>query len=114
MGNVQLLENTEKTVGGPKLFEQHERVRSSGADVVQLRTRIAQLETQHQTEVNKNASVESEVNNHYEKEKLDKEIEQLKTRKLWFQYTEVRQQHLLKKKAKDALNVELKQLKERW
>ena len=43
-------------------------------------------------QVNKNASVEAEVRNHDVKEKLDKEIEELKTRRLWFLYTEQRQQ----------------------
>ena len=56
MNNVQLLENTEKTVGGPKLFEQHERVRSSGSDVTQLRTRVAALQQQHLAEVSVAAS----------------------------------------------------------
>uniref|UniRef100_A0A2P2I297 Structural maintenance of chromosomes protein 5 n=1 Tax=Hirondellea gigas TaxID=1518452 RepID=A0A2P2I297_9CRUS len=114
MNNVQLLENTEKTVGGESLYEQHEAVRNSGGAVQQLRIRVQQIQTQFQAELGKNASVEAEVRNHDVRKGLETEIKELQTRRLWFLYTQQRTQHLSLKKNKEKLMAELNALKERW
>lgn len=114
MNNVQLLENTEKTVGGQSLFEQHEAVRSSGGEVQQLRTRLKQIQQQYQAELDKNSSVEAEVRNHEVRKGLELEIGDMQTRRLWFLYTQQRMQHLQLKKQKEKLLSELNSIKERW
>ncbi|KAF2346184.1 hypothetical protein FHG87_023060 [Trinorchestia longiramus] len=58
--------------------------------------------------------VEAEVHNHKVKNNLEVDIKELKTRRLWFLYTQQRIDHLERKKKKDTLVAELNSLRERW
>nr|XP_027207955.1 structural maintenance of chromosomes protein 5-like [Penaeus vannamei] len=108
MNCIQLLEATEKAVGDASLYEHHDLLRSSGDKMKDLRAKVKELESQLEIAVKKNERLKDAVKNHELKNKLEKEIEQLQTQKLWFLFDVKRRVHMgLKANAseqKTALN----------
>ncbi|XP_042873152.1 structural maintenance of chromosomes protein 5-like [Penaeus japonicus] len=94
MNCIQLLEATEKAVGDASLYEQHDLLRSSGDRMKDLRARVTELESQLDMAIKKNDRLKDAVKNHELKNKLEKQIEELQTQKLWFLFDVKRRKHI--------------------
>lgn len=94
MNCIQLLEATEKAVGDASLFEQHDLLRSSGDKMKDLAAKVKELESQLDIAVKKNARLKDAVKNHELKNKLEEQIKELQTKKLWVLFHMKREKHV--------------------
>lgn len=85
-----LLENTERSVGDPKLLEQHQKLKEYRDKCRQLETDVASKRRLLGSKTQKHDALKVTVSTIKEKELIKKKIETLKQKKAWMQYDEMR------------------------
>ncbi|XP_052276673.1 structural maintenance of chromosomes protein 5-like [Dreissena polymorpha] len=112
MTEIDLLENTEKAVGSPDMFERHQQLKDSRSSARELETDHERLIERLNVERQKNARVEQDVRSYEERNKILQEIKTLKIKKVWVEYEEKRQLFYQHRTERKTVEAELKTLRD--
>ena len=86
MDSIHLLKSTEQSIDsehGGRLSERHESLIQLKEEVTQLRKKLTKSDESLRIEVQHNVQLENEVRAFQDREKMQKDIEQLEGKKLW-------------------------------
>ncbi|KAL8562706.1 hypothetical protein ACOMHN_011277 [Nucella lapillus] len=108
MSPQELLENTEKAVGTTEMYETHQHLIELGRRTHDLDKGLETVRSQLDTEVQKNARLEPDINNYREKEKFLQQVNILKMKRPWLEYTNLKSTFEALKNQRDG---KLEQLK---
>ncbi|XP_071794397.1 structural maintenance of chromosomes protein 5-like isoform X1 [Asterias amurensis] len=109
MTNIELLENTEKAVGSPDLFENHCRLKNFHKEQKELLLKQKE-ESDHLDKLKqKNNRLEADVKRYQERQHHLEVIETLEKKKAWVEYDIKRKLYLEYKERQESLKKELKE-----
>ncbi|XP_064607700.1 structural maintenance of chromosomes protein 5-like [Liolophura sinensis] len=108
MTQQELLENTEKAVGTPEMYENHQKLKHTRNDSRNLELGYNNLFQRVEQEVQKNSHLEHEVKNYEERQRHLEKIKLLEMKKPWVEYEEQRRHYQAEKLKKDAMSEELR------
>lgn len=108
MSKVELLENTEKAVGQPELFESHQRLKSARSDEKQIEKELKECQDSLKTQVHRNGRLEADVKRYKERQEHLNKIEILEKKKAWVEYDNKRLEYLDKKARKVEVEAQVK------
>lgn len=103
-----LLENTEKAIGIPEMFENHQRLKQSRTEAKSLELNFNSMKERLENLRQRNARLEQDVKNFEEREKHLENIRILQMKRPWLEYESHRQQHEEMKKNKEKKLEELR------
>ena len=86
MDSIHLLKSTEQSIDnerGGQLSEKHERLIELKDEVTKLQKKLTKSDESLRIEVQHNVQLENEVRAFQDREKMQKDIEQLEGKKLW-------------------------------
>ncbi|XP_052777305.1 structural maintenance of chromosomes protein 5-like [Mya arenaria] len=112
MSEFELLENTEKAIGDPEMYELHMKLKDSRNNARELELQFNSLQERLNQEKAKNARIEQDVKSFEERQKFLEQIQNLKMKKAWVEYEERRQIYLTDKENKQKAEKEVKRLRD--
>ncbi|KAK3581703.1 hypothetical protein CHS0354_031101 [Potamilus streckersoni] len=112
MTQEELLENTEKAVGSPDMFENHQKLKDATNTVKQLDLAYSNLLERLEQEKQKNARLEQDVKNFEERENYLEKIKILQMKKAWVEYEEKRRLYVNVKEQQKLKAMEVKRARE--
>ncbi|XP_063852598.1 LOW QUALITY PROTEIN: structural maintenance of chromosomes protein 5-like [Scylla paramamosain] len=113
MNRQELLVATEKAVGDPSLHSDHQMLCCSGQLLLKMQNKIKRIEKCIAQAERRSVRLKDVVDNIEVKQKLEKELEDLKTQQAWYMYDLKRKIHQQHKEKVDEAVQELITLKER-
>ncbi|XP_060572956.1 structural maintenance of chromosomes protein 5-like [Ruditapes philippinarum] len=111
MSESELLENTEKAVGDPEMYERHQKLKESRTNAKSLEQEFQNLQERINQEVQKNARIEQDVKNFEERENFLAKIATLEIKKAWVKYECERLQYMSTKEEKEQKEKKLKEIR---
>ncbi|XP_053393705.1 structural maintenance of chromosomes protein 5-like [Mercenaria mercenaria] len=109
MSESELLENTEKAVGDPEMYERHQKLKESRTNAKSLEQEFHNLQERINQEQQKNARIEQDVKNFEERENFLAKIKILEIKRAWVRYECERQQYIATKEEKEQKEKKLKE-----
>ncbi|XP_022091241.1 structural maintenance of chromosomes protein 5-like [Acanthaster planci] len=109
MSNVELLENTEKAVGSPELFDQHCRLKNFRNEQKEMLLQHQEMSHHLEKLTEKNSRLEADVKRYQERQHHLEVIETLEKKKAWVEYDTKRKMYVDLKKRQEALKTELRE-----
>lgn len=114
MNQQQLLENTEKAVGGIELYEKHQQLKDERETSKNYEKELITYQESLKKEEAINARLENQVKSFLEKQKNEQEIQWLKRKRAWMIYDEKKEEYNALKKGKDKYVKELESLEKKF
>ncbi|XP_069138158.1 structural maintenance of chromosomes protein 5-like [Argopecten irradians] len=111
MTQEELLENTEKAVGPPEMYENHMKLKQARSESRNLQQGFDNLEERLEQKINKNSRLEQDVKNFQERERHLEKVAMLQKKRPWIEYDEKRKAYDTVKRDRDMKAAELKQAK---
>ncbi|OWF46168.1 Structural maintenance of chromosomes protein 5 [Mizuhopecten yessoensis] len=111
MTQEELLENTEKAVGPPDMYENHMKLKEARNESRSLKQGFENLEERLAQNINKNSRLEQDVKNFQERERHLEKVEILQKKRPWIEYDEKRKAYDVVKRDRDSKMDSLKQAK---
>ncbi|ESP05608.1 hypothetical protein LOTGIDRAFT_102434, partial [Lottia gigantea] len=111
MSQQEMLENTEKAVGGMELYENHQKLKDARKQARTLEIDFTTLRDRLEQEKQKNARLEQDVKNFGERQSHIERIDLLKKKKPWVEYENTRKSYIEKRNNLKEKEDELKKAK---
>ncbi|KAK6178810.1 hypothetical protein SNE40_011310 [Patella caerulea] len=108
MTQQEMLENTEKAVGGMELYENHQKLKDARKQARTLESDFTTLKDRLEQDKQKNARLEQDVKNFDERQTHLKRINLLKQKKPWLEYQETRKRYITEKDQLTEKEMEVK------
>ncbi|XP_071845736.1 structural maintenance of chromosomes protein 5-like [Apostichopus japonicus] len=109
MTKVELLENTEKAVGQPELYENHQRLKTCRNEEKRLERSLRETEDNLKIEAQRNGRLEADVKRFKQRQQHLNKIEILEKKKAWVEYDIKRILYIETKTKKAELDGQVKQ-----
>ncbi|XP_076330468.1 structural maintenance of chromosomes protein 5-like [Tachypleus tridentatus] len=113
MNKQEMLENTEKAVGPPVMFEYHSQLKELRVQIRTVEMSFKNTKEYLENEKQKICRLEDDVKYFQERQRHLERIEILNKKRCWIEYEEVRQQYVQEKEKKDVLNRKIKYLRDK-
>lgn len=110
LDTYELLENTEKAVGGVELYEKHMELKENSKTAKDLDKEVSDVEESLKREEAINLRLESQVASYLEKKKFEDTVIWLKRKRACLMYQEKRKDYESTKKEKEKINKEVEQV----
>ncbi|XP_050458298.1 structural maintenance of chromosomes protein 5 [Cataglyphis hispanica] len=105
-----LLENTERSVGDPKLLEYHQTLKKIRTDSKELELDVANKKRLLESKVQRRDGLQQTVSTIKERKLIKKKITTLKQKKAWMLYEEMRRKLVESKKIRDTAAKEMQSI----
>ncbi|KAL6263333.1 hypothetical protein P5V15_006130 [Pogonomyrmex californicus] len=105
-----LLENTERSVGDPKLFEYHQKLKEQRANFKKLEIDIINTKRLLDSKIQRRDGLQQTVMTIKERKLIKKKIVTLKQKKAWMLYDQIRRRLLESKKTRDTAVKEMQSI----
>lgn len=103
MNAQELLENTQRSVGDPKILEYHKKLIEYRSSHREIETEVTSKKKLLENKIKMYDSLKEAVSNVKERKLIKKKIQNLKQKKAWMLYDQMRRELLKLKKKKEAV-----------
>lgn len=107
MNTQALLENTERSVGDPKLLEYHQELKKQRTNFKELQLDVTNKKRLLESKIQRHDGLQQTVSTIKERKLIKKKITTLKQKKAWILYEEMRRKLVESKKGRDVAAKEM-------